>query len=191
MNEGQRVVDLESFGGGILPERRPPAGCLGGFQPPLSVRQDAARPAGKDAGAAFALAYPSGVTRFHDDAGMREVFRGDLSSVELAKAVLEEAGIEAQRRWELGGGVQLSPSETPLIGGKIAVLLVPSIAWDEAREVLGHFDQPEPDYPTELSEDIHRNIRMRRIVAGLILLLIFLPFLSSFFLYLVRLLTGY
>jgi hypothetical protein len=118
-------------------------------------------------------------TRFHDDAGMREVFRGDLPSVELARAVLEEAGIEAQIRWEGAGGLALSAVEAPLVPGRVTVLLVPSIAYDEARDVLAHFHEPEPDYPTELSEELRRTARTRKAVAAFILLLIFGPFVIN------------
>ena len=118
-------------------------------------------------------------TRFHDDAGTREVFRGDLPSVELARAVLEEAGIEAQIRWEGVGGMPLSAIEAPLVPGKATVLLVPSIAYDEARDLLSHFHEPEPDYPTELSEELRRTARTRKAVAAFILLLIFGPFLIN------------
>ena len=69
---------------------------------------------------------------------MREVFRGDLSAVQLAAGVLEEAGIECQRRWEIAGGVQFSGNDAPFVAGRVAVLLVPSIAYDEARELLAH-----------------------------------------------------
>ena len=111
----------------------------------------------------------------HDDAGMREVFRGDLSAVQLAAGVLEEAGIEAQRRWEIAGGVQFSGSDAPLVAGRVSVLLVPSVAYDEAREALAHFDNPEPDHPTELSGELEQIDRRRKAVAVFILLLIFGP----------------
>ena len=115
--------------------------------------------------------------RPYDDAGMREVFRGDLSAVQLAAGVLEEEGIEWQRRWEIAGGVQFSSADTPLVAGRVAVLLVPSIAFDEAREVLAHFDDPEPDHPTELSPELEQNNRRRKSVALfiLVLLLVRLP----------------
>src|SRR5258708_28420376 len=118
-------------------------------------------------------------TRFHDDAGTREVFRGDLPSVELAKAVLEEAGIEAEIGWEGAGGMPLSAIEAPLVPGKATVLLVPSIPYDEARDVLSHFHEPEPDYPTELSEELRRTARTRKPVPAFLLLLILCPFLIN------------
>ena len=70
------------------------------------------------------------------DAGLKEVFRGDLSSVEMAGAMLDELGISSHRRWEQAGGVQFSASETAMIPGREAILLVPSIAYDEAKEAL-------------------------------------------------------
>jgi len=110
-----------------------------------------------------------------DDAGLREVFRGDLSSVEMAGAMLEEHGIASHRRWEQAGGVQFSASETAMIPGREAILLVPSIAYDEAKEALAGFHNPEPDYISELSPEIAANKRKRRGMAAVILLILFAP----------------
>ncbi|HYS56186.1 MAG TPA: hypothetical protein VER58_20700 [Thermoanaerobaculia bacterium] len=111
-----------------------------------------------------------------DDAGLREVFRGDHSSVEMAGAMLEELGIASHRRWEQAGGVQFSASETAMIPGREAVLLVPSIAYDEAKEALAGFHSPEPDYVSELSSEIAANQRKRRGLAAFILIILFGPF---------------
>jgi hypothetical protein len=124
----------------------------------------------------------------NDDAGMREVFRGDLSAVQLAAGVLEEAGIEAQRRWEIGGGAQIPGMESPF--GADAVLLVPSIAYDEARELLAHFEDPEPDHPTELSEELEQNSRKRKAIAFFILLLFLGPLAVTLVRMVVALLRG-
>ena len=110
-----------------------------------------------------------------DDAGFKEVFRGDLSSVEMAGAVLEDLGISTHRRWEQAGGVQFSASETAMIPGREAILLVPSIAYDEAKEALASFDNPEPDYIGELSTEIAANRRKRRGMASVILFILFAP----------------
>jgi len=108
-----------------------------------------------------------------DDAGLKEVFRGDLSSVEMAGAMLEDLGISTHRRWE--GGVQAMAAETALVPGRTAVLLVPSIAYEEAREALASFDNPEPDYVGELSTEIAANRRKRRGMASVILFILFAP----------------
>ncbi len=71
-----------------------------------------------------------------NDAGFREVFRGDFSSVELAAALLEEQGIDAHIRYEQAGGTQVTGREAPLLPGRSVVLMVPSIAYDEAKEYL-------------------------------------------------------
>jgi len=110
-----------------------------------------------------------------DDAGLREVFRGDLSSVEMAGAMLEEHGIAFHRRWEQAGGVQFSASETAMIPGREAILLVPSIAYDEAKEALAGFHNPEPDYISDLSPEIAANKRKRRGMAAVILFILFAP----------------
>src|SRR5713101_8151345 len=96
------------------------------------------------------------------DAGVREVFRGDLSEIELAAGLLEEHGIEFQRRWEQAGGASFSIGETALVPGRVAVLLVPSIAYTEAREVLSSFSDPEPDYLTDLSAEVANNRKRRK-----------------------------
>ena len=110
-----------------------------------------------------------------DDAGLREVFRGDLSSVEMAGAMLEEHGIAFHRRWEQAGGVQFSASETAMIPGREAILLVPSIAYEEAKEALAGFHNPEPDYISDLSPEIAANKRKRRGMAAVILFILFAP----------------
>ena|SRR5437879_330930 len=110
-----------------------------------------------------------------DDAGLKEVFRGDLSSVEMAGAMLDELGISSHRRWEQAGGVQFSASETAMIPGREAILLVPSIAYDEAKEALAGFHNPEPDYISELSTEIAANQRKRRGMAAVILFILFAP----------------
>src|SRR6266849_1930288 len=110
-----------------------------------------------------------------DDAGLREVFRGDLSTVELAGAILEDLGISTHRRWEQAGGAQFTAMETAMVPGRTAILLVPSIAYDEAREVLARFENPEPEYITELSSEIQLNQRKRRGMAAVILVVLFAP----------------
>ena len=114
-----------------------------------------------------------------DDAGFREVFRGDLSSVELAAALLEDHGISTHRRYEQAGGAQLSGMEAPLMPGRSVVLLVPTIAYDEAKEFLGRFEQPEPEYLTELTPELHANQQKRRGVAAFILFILFAPFVIA------------
>lgn len=97
------------------------------------------------------------------DAGVREVFRGDLSEVELAAGLLEERGIEFQRRWEQGGGASFSIGETALLPGRTAVLLVPSIAYAEATEVLSILTTlTEPDYVDDLSSEVSESRSRRR-----------------------------
>ena len=110
-----------------------------------------------------------------DDAGLREVFRGDLSSVEIAGAMLEDLGISTHRRWEQAGGVQFTAIETAMIPGRTAILLVPSIAYDEAKEALAGFENPDPEYITELSAEMQQNQRKRRGMAGVILFILFAP----------------
>lgn len=109
------------------------------------------------------------------DAGFREVFRGDFSSVELAAALLEEHGVECHVRYEQAGGTQVTGREAPLMPGRSVVLMVPSIAYDEAREFLGRFEEPEPDYINELSRDVQSNQQKRRGVAAFILIIMFAP----------------
>ena len=110
-----------------------------------------------------------------DDAGLREVFRGDLSSVEMAGAILEDLGISTHRRFEQAGGAQFTVMETAMVPGRTAILLVPSIAYDEAKEALGGFENPDPEYITELSAEIQQNQRKRRGMAGVILFILFAP----------------
>lgn len=110
------------------------------------------------------------MTNMHDDAGMREVFRGDLSSVELAKGVLEDAGIDGELRWEVGAGAQLSPTYTPLASGDIAVLLVPSMAYDKAQASLVTFTKRQFEGPNDLAEDLEKTASSRRFVAWGVLL---------------------
>jgi hypothetical protein len=110
-----------------------------------------------------------------DDAGLKEVFRGDLSSVEMAGAMLEDLGIATHRRWEQAGGAQFMATETAMIPGRTAILLVPSIAYDEAKEALAGFENPDPDYIAELSAGVQQNQRKRRGMAGVILFILFAP----------------
>jgi len=110
-----------------------------------------------------------------NDAGFREVFRGDFSSVELAAALLEEQGIDAHIRYEQAGGTQVTGREAPLLPGRSVVLMVPSIAYDEAKEYLARFEQPEPEYITELSNEVQANQKKRRGVAAFILIILFAP----------------
>ena len=109
------------------------------------------------------------------DAGVREVFRGDLSQVELAAGLLEEHGIEFQRRWEQAGGASFAIGETALLPGRPAVLLVPSIAYEEALEVLAAFAEPEPDYLTDLSADVSANRNRRRTIARVVATIMLAP----------------
>ncbi len=108
-----------------------------------------------------------------DDAGFREVFRGDLSSVELAAALLEEHGIATHKRWEHAPGVALGSAE-PVLPGRM-VLMVPSIAYEEAKEFLARFEQPEDGYLTELTHEVQANQQKRRGVAAVILFILFAP----------------
>ncbi len=110
-----------------------------------------------------------------DDAGLKEVFRGDLSSVEMAGAMLEDLGISTHRRWEQAGGAQFMATETAMIPGRTAILLVPSIAYDEAKEALAAFENLDPDYISELSAGVQQNQRKRRGMAGVILFILFAP----------------
>jgi hypothetical protein len=110
-----------------------------------------------------------------DDAGFREVFRGDFSAVELAAALLQEQGVEAHIRYEQAGGTQVTGREAPLLPGRSVVLMVPSIAYDEAREYLARFEEPEPEYITELSSEVQANRNKRRGVAAFILIILFAP----------------
>ena len=110
-----------------------------------------------------------------EDAGFREVFRGDLSSVELAASLLEDHGIATHRRWEQAGGAQFTSMETAMVPGRSVILLVPSIAYDEAKEFLARFEEREADYLTELTDEINENQRKRRGVAALILFILFAP----------------
>jgi hypothetical protein len=109
------------------------------------------------------------------DAGFREVFRGDFSSVELAAALLEEHGVDCHIRYEQAGGTQVTGREAPLLPGRSVVLMVPSIAYDEAREFLARFEEPEPEYMTELSDEVKQNEVKRRGVAAFILIILFAP----------------
>ena len=113
------------------------------------------------------------------DAGFREVFRGDFSSVELAAGLLAEEGIEAHIRYEQAGGTQVTGREAPLMPGRSVVLMVPSIAYDEAKEFLARFEEPEPDYMTELSNEVQANQNKRRGVAAVILIIMFAPFMIA------------
>jgi len=110
-----------------------------------------------------------------DDAGFREVFRGDFSSVELAAALLQEEGVDCHIRYEQAGGTQVTGREAPLLPGRSVVLMVPSISYDEAREFLARFHEPEPDYMTELSSEVKQNEQKRRGVAAAILIIMFAP----------------
>jgi hypothetical protein len=109
-----------------------------------------------------------------DDAGFREVFRGDVSSIELAAALLEDHGITTHRRFEQAG-VHVTGLEAPFLPGRQVILLVPSIAYDEAKEFLERFEQPEPDYMTELSHQVQENRQKRRGAAAVILIILFAP----------------
>lgn len=109
------------------------------------------------------------------EAGLKEVFRGDLSSVELAGAVLEDLGIATHRRWEFAGGMQLTANETALVPGQTAVLLVPAIVYDEAKEALARFEEPEGEFLTDLTAELEANKQRRRGAAALTLFILFAP----------------
>ena len=109
------------------------------------------------------------------DASSREVFRGDLAAVELAAGLLEEQGIAYQRRWEQAGGTAFTVGETALVPGRTAVLLVPSIAYEEAREVLAPFGDTEPDYLNDLSEDVREQRDRRRTFAKVVAFIVLAP----------------
>ena len=114
-----------------------------------------------------------------DDAGLKEVFRGDMSSVDMAGAMLEDLGISTHRRWEQAGGAQFTAMETAMIPGRTAILLVPSIAYDEAKEALAGFENPDPEYITELSAEVKESQSKRRGVAAVILIILFAPFVIA------------
>lgn len=113
------------------------------------------------------------------DAGFKEVFRGDFSSVELAAALLAEHGVECHVRYEQAGGTQVTGREAPLLPGRSVVLMVPSIAYDEAREFMARFHEPEPEYMTELSNELKANENKRRGVAAFVLVILFAPFVIA------------
>jgi hypothetical protein len=122
-----------------------------------------------------------------EDAGLREVFRGDLSSVEMAGAVLEDLDIVTHRRWEQAGGAQFTAMETAMVPGRTVILLVPSIAYDEAKEALAAFDNPDPEYITELTSEVQANQKKRRGVAAVILFILFAPLALAILSYVVLL----
>ncbi len=109
-----------------------------------------------------------------DDAGFREVLRADLPTVELAAALLEDHGIAAHRRWEDAGGMIIGSAETAL-PGRVALLMVPSIAYEDAKQFLARFEEPESEYLTELTSAIETNKKTRRGVATVILFILFAP----------------
>src|SRR5712692_6433886 len=110
-----------------------------------------------------------------DDASLKEVFRGELSVVEMAGAVLEDLGIATHRRWEQAGGAQFTAMETAMVPGRSVILLVPAIAYEEAKEALASFDNPDAEYITELSTELQENQRKRRGIAAVILIILFGP----------------
>jgi hypothetical protein len=111
-----------------------------------------------------------------DDAGLREVFRGELSEVEMAAGLLEEHEIEFQRRWEQAGGAAFTIGDTALVPGRTAVLLVPTIAYEEARETLaGFFAEPEPEYLSDLSSEVAGNRNRRKTIARVIAIIMLAP----------------
>jgi hypothetical protein len=122
-----------------------------------------------------------------EDAGLREVFRGDLSSVEMAGAVLEDLDIVTHRRWEQAGGAQFTAMETAMVPGRTVILLVPSIAYDQAKEALAAFDNPDPEYITELTSEVQANQKKRRGVAAVILFILFAPLALAILSYVVLL----
>jgi hypothetical protein len=124
-----------------------------------------------------------------DDAGFREVFRADLPTVELAAALLEEHGIVTHRRWEDAGGLIIGSAETAL-PGRVALLMVPSIAYQEARQFLARFEEPANDYLTELTSEVQANRRTRKGVAAIILIILFAPLALAILSYVVLLVSG-
>jgi hypothetical protein len=65
--------------------------------------------------------------------------------------------------------------ETAMVPGRSVILLVPSIAYDEAKEALATFENPDPEYITELSGEVQANQRKRRGMAAVILFILFAP----------------
>jgi len=126
----------------------------------------------------------------NDDAGLKEVFRGDLPSVEMAGALLEDLGITTHRRWEQAGGAQFTAMETAMVPGRSVILLVPSIAYDEAKEALAGFENPDPDYINEPSRDVEFNKTKRKGVAAVILIIIFAPLVIAILSYVVLFVSG-
>ena len=121
-----------------------------------------------------------------EDAGLKEVFRGDLPAVEMAGAILEDLGIATHRRFEFAGGLQLTANETSLVPGQTAVLLVPSIAYDEAKEALSGFEHADTaEYLTELSRDLEAARRRKRGAAIMTLGIIFAPLIIGLVMYLI------
>src|SRR5437762_11292661 len=110
-----------------------------------------------------------------DDAGLKEVFRGDMSSVEMAGAMLEDLGISTHRRWEQAGGAQFTAMETAMVPGRTVILLVPSIAYNEAKEALEGFENPDPDYINELTAEVEAGRKVKKSVAAVILIILFAP----------------
>ena len=114
-----------------------------------------------------------------DDAGLKEVIRGDMSSVDMASAMLEDLGISTHRRWEQAGGAQFTAMETAMLPGRTAILLVPSIAYDEAKDALAGFENPDPEYITDLSAEVKESQGRRRGAAAVILIILFAPFVIA------------
>ena|SRR5690242_131701 len=110
-----------------------------------------------------------------DDAGFLEVFRGDLSEIELAAGVLEENGIEFERRWEQAGAASFAIRDTALLPGRAAILLVPSVAYDEARELLDRFAEPEPEYLDDFSAEVAHVRNKRRTFARVVAVIVLAP----------------
>ena len=74
-----------------------------------------------------------------------------------------------------------------MVPGRTAILLVPSIAYDEAKEALAAFDNPEPEVMTELTSDLRANRRKRKGVAAVILIILFAPLALAILAYVVML----
>lgn len=127
----------------------------------------------------------------NDDAGFREVFRGDLPAVEMAKGVLDEIGVSSHWTWEQAGGLRFGTADAAFVPGRTAVLLVPSVAYDEAAEALAGFNDPEPDITNELSGAVEDNRKARRGIAAFILMLLFAPLAIAIVLTIIELLRGF
>ncbi len=156
------------------------------YCPDCNVEYRSGFTACSDCGATLLEGLPPEPQPRHLDApaSLEQVFLGDDPlQAEVVAATLREEGIEAIVRTRFAGGMTLTPAETHWAPGQQRIVLVPSLAAPQAREIVESIGSAEPELNeasvTPVPEPIEPGGNRRGSKARVVAVVILAPVLAT------------